>query len=173
MSKLRFPSATRRCSYGLRVVVLRLFRWREPSGMVGQRRRSRRPGPSGPTRHREKPASCLRRPIRRPTTDARWRAAVSSRLGNVSQPTLQVFKPTTADDTGTSVVICPGGGHRILAYDLEGTEVAEWLQSIGVTGIVLKYRVPATKSRQELGIGRAGCAACHEPRPAPGGIARD
>lgn len=39
-------------------------------------------------------------------------------------------------------MICPGGGHHILAYDLEGTEVAEWLNTIGVTGIVLKYRVP-------------------------------
>jgi len=39
-------------------------------------------------------------------------------------------------------VICPGGGHHILAYDLEGTEVAEWLNSIGVTGVLLKYHVP-------------------------------
>jgi acetyl esterase/lipase len=46
------------------------------------------------------------------------------------------------------VVICPGGGHYILAYDLEGTEVAEWLNSIGVTGIVLKYRVPAREREQ-------------------------
>jgi len=45
-------------------------------------------------------------------------------------------------DTGAAVVICPGGGYHILAYDLEGTEVAEWLNEIGVTGILLKYRVP-------------------------------
>jgi acetyl esterase/lipase len=43
----------------------------------------------------------------------------------------------------TAVIICPGGGHRILAYDLEGTEVARWLANQGITGIVLKYRVPA------------------------------
>ena len=39
-------------------------------------------------------------------------------------------------------MICPGGGYSILAWDLEGTEVAQWLNSIGVTGIILKYRVP-------------------------------
>jgi acetyl esterase/lipase len=65
------------------------------------------------------------------------------RLTNIAHPSLQVFKPAADRDTGTSVVICPGGGHRILAYDLEGTEVADWLNSIGVTGILLKYRVPA------------------------------
>ncbi len=67
------------------------------------------------------------------------------RIGNVSQPTLQLFKPPKDKDTGTSVVILPGGGYSIVAYDLEGTEVAQWLNSIGVTGIVVKYRVPARK----------------------------
>ena len=52
-------------------------------------------------------------------------------------------------DTGAAVVICPGGGYNILAYDLEGTEVAEWLNSIGVTGIVLKYRVPRREGREK------------------------
>ncbi len=64
------------------------------------------------------------------------------KLGNVSTPQLAVYRPSKAKDTGAAVVICPGGGHHILAYDLEGTEVAEWLNEIGVTGIVLKYRVP-------------------------------
>jgi acetyl esterase/lipase len=65
------------------------------------------------------------------------------RIGNVSTPTLAIYRPAPDKDTGASVIICPGGGHHILAYDLEGTEVAEWLNTIGVTGIVLKYRVPA------------------------------
>jgi acetyl esterase/lipase len=65
------------------------------------------------------------------------------KLGNVSRPQLAVFRPAREKDTGAAVVICPGGGFNILAYDLEGTEVAEWLNSLGVTGIVLKYRVPA------------------------------
>src|SRR5688572_21579127 len=64
------------------------------------------------------------------------------KLGNVSTPQLTVYRPATDIDTHAAVVICPGGGHHILAYDLEGTEVAEWLNGIGVTGIVLKYRVP-------------------------------
>jgi acetyl esterase/lipase len=64
------------------------------------------------------------------------------RLGNVSTPTLAVYRPPKDKDTGAAVVIAPGGGYHILAYDLEGTEVAEWLNTIGVTGIVLKYRVP-------------------------------
>ncbi len=66
-----------------------------------------------------------------------------TRLTNVSRPTLSIFEAPPEIDTRTAVIIAPGGGHRILAYDLEGTEVAEWLNSIGVTGIVLKYRVPA------------------------------
>ena len=65
------------------------------------------------------------------------------RLGNVSKPTLTVYKPDPAKDTGAAVLVCPGGGYHILAMDLEGTEVCEWLNSIGVTGILLKYRVPA------------------------------
>ena len=53
-----------------------------------------------------------------------------------------MFRPDPAKDTGAAVVICPGGGYYILAWDLEGEEVAAWLNSIGVTGVVLKYRVP-------------------------------
>ncbi|HWG46384.1 MAG TPA: alpha/beta hydrolase [Gemmataceae bacterium] len=63
-------------------------------------------------------------------------------LSNVSKPTLTVFRPAKDKDTGAAVVICPGGAYSILAWDLEGEEVATWLNSIGVTGIVLKYRVP-------------------------------
>jgi acetyl esterase/lipase len=64
------------------------------------------------------------------------------RLTDVSTPQVSIYKPQPEIDTGTSVIIAPGGGHVVLAYDLEGTEVAEWFNSIGVTAIVLKYRVP-------------------------------
>lgn len=64
------------------------------------------------------------------------------RLTNVSTPTITIYKPDPSIDTKTAVIIAPGGGHWILAIDLEGTEVAEWFNSIGVTGILLKYRVP-------------------------------
>ncbi|MCL4201253.1 MAG: alpha/beta hydrolase [Pirellulaceae bacterium] len=71
------------------------------------------------------------------------------RLSNVSVPTITVYKPAKDKDTGTAVLICPGGGYNILAMDLEGTEVADWLNSIGVTGIVLKYRVPRRKDQEK------------------------
>ncbi len=64
------------------------------------------------------------------------------RITNVTHPTLTVFKPAADKDTGAAVVIAPGGGYNILAWDLEGEEVAAWLNSLGVTGIILKYRVP-------------------------------
>ena len=64
------------------------------------------------------------------------------KLGNVSKPQAHLFFPPKENRNGTAVVICPGGGFNILAWDLEGTEVAEWLNTLGVTGIVLKYRVP-------------------------------
>ena len=65
------------------------------------------------------------------------------KLTNVSTPTLSIFRPAPTIDTRTAVIVCPGGGHTILAFDHEGTEVATWLNTLGVTGIVLKYRVPA------------------------------
>lgn len=64
------------------------------------------------------------------------------KLGNVSIPQITIYKPKKSKDTGTAVIVAPGGGHSILAYDLEGTEAAEWLNEIGITAIVLKYRVP-------------------------------
>jgi len=64
------------------------------------------------------------------------------RVTNVTHPTITVHRPDRAKDTGVAVVVCPGGGYNILAIDHEGDQVAEWLNSIGVTGIVLKYRVP-------------------------------
>jgi acetyl esterase/lipase len=67
------------------------------------------------------------------------------RLGNVSAPCLTLFRPPQDKDTGAAVVVCPGGGYSILAMDLEGTEICDWLNSTGVTGVLLKYRVPARK----------------------------
>jgi acetyl esterase/lipase len=61
---------------------------------------------------------------------------------NVSKPTLTVYRPAKEKDTGTAVLICPGGGYWNLYWELEGEEVAAWLNSLGVTGIILKYRVP-------------------------------
>jgi acetyl esterase/lipase len=68
------------------------------------------------------------------------------RLGFVSKPELHVFRPK-GNDSDTAILICPGGGYSILAWDLEGTEIAQWLQGLGVTAIVVKYRVP-TRSNE-------------------------
>ena len=69
------------------------------------------------------------------------------KLGNVTTPQAHVYLPPVNIRTGASVVICPGGGFSILAWDLEGTEVAQWLTTQGITAVVLKYRVP-TRSQE-------------------------
>jgi acetyl esterase/lipase len=61
---------------------------------------------------------------------------------NVTKPTLTVYRPVKEKDTGVAVLICPGGGYWDLYWQLEGEEVAAWLNSKGITGIILKYRVP-------------------------------
>lgn len=70
---------------------------------------------------------------------------IGNRVTKVTKPKITVYKPDAEIDTGAAVVICPGGGYHILAYDLEGVEVAQWLNKIGVTGVVLHYRVPRAK----------------------------
>jgi acetyl esterase/lipase len=62
-------------------------------------------------------------------------------INNVSKPTVTVYSPT-GKNTGAAVVVFPGGGYQILAIDLEGTEVCDWLTSRGITCVLLKYRVP-------------------------------
>ncbi|HKJ66708.1 MAG TPA: alpha/beta hydrolase [bacterium] len=82
------------------------------------------------------------------------------RVTNVSQPTLTVF-PAERSGPAPAVVVCPGGGYRILAMNLEGTEIAEWLNSLGVTALLLKYRVPENRdgafadAQRAMGIARA------------------
>lgn len=61
---------------------------------------------------------------------------------NVSKPSITIYRPAKEKDTGAAVVICPGGGYWNLYWELEGEEVAAWLNTQGVTGIILKYRVP-------------------------------
>jgi acetyl esterase/lipase len=65
------------------------------------------------------------------------------RLGNVSSPTLTVYAPK-GSAMRPAVVVFPGGGYQILAIDLEGTEVCDWLNSINVVCVLVKYRVPNT-----------------------------
>jgi acetyl esterase/lipase len=83
-----------------------------------------------------------------PTTDAKW-------ITNVTRPTISVFRPEAKKNARAALVICPGGGYWNLAWDKEGEEVAEWARSLGMTGVVLKYRVPRRPGEPE-------------PLPAPG-----
>jgi acetyl esterase/lipase len=76
---------------------------------------------------------------------------------NVSKPTLTVYQPAKGSNTGTAMLICPGGGYHDLFWELEGEEVAAWLTSVGMTGIILKYRVPR----------RPGDPGFGEPSPPP------
>lgn len=62
-------------------------------------------------------------------------------INNVSLPTMTVYLPK-GKNAGAAVVVFPGGGYQILAIDLEGTEVCDWLTSKGITCVLLKYRVP-------------------------------
>jgi acetyl esterase/lipase len=93
------------------------------------------------------------------------------RVGNVSRPTLTLY-PAKASSTGAAVVVFPGGGYRILAIDLEGTEVCDWLNSIDVTCVLLKYRVPDSgpypkssaalqDAQRALGVVRSHAAEWH------------
>ena len=71
------------------------------------------------------------------------------RLANVTKPELHLFPASGDKASETTIVIAPGGGYNILAWDLEGTEIAQWLQSIGVSAAVLKYRVPTRDEPQK------------------------
>jgi len=64
-------------------------------------------------------------------------------ISNVSLPTMTVYSPI-GKNTGAALVVFPGGGYQILAIDLEGTEVCDWLTSKGITCVLLKYRVPGS-----------------------------
>ncbi len=72
-----------------------------------------------------------------------WPKGAPGALGTeaVDIPTLTIFKPDPAKATGSAIVICPGGGYGFLAVEHEGAEVAKWLNSLGITGVMLKYRL--------------------------------
>lgn len=69
-----------------------------------------------------------------------WPEGAPGAVGSADddKPTVRIYSPEKPN--GAAIVICPGGGYGILAYDHEGTQVAQWLNSIGVTGVVLQYR---------------------------------
>lgn len=66
--------------------------------------------------------------------------ATPTRLTDISDPTITIYKPEKPN--GASVIVAPGGGFMFLSYSFEGTQVCEWLNTLGVTGVLLKYRTP-------------------------------
>ena len=93
------------------------------------------------------------------------------RLTNVAAPTITLYAPK-GKNSGAAVVVFPGGAYHILALDLEGTEVCDWLVSIGVNCVLLKYRVPDSgpypkyatalqDAQRALGMVRAHAAEWH------------
>jgi acetyl esterase/lipase len=74
--------------------------------------------------------------------EEQWNTKTVTVTGVVATPTLAVYRPPKEKDTGAAVLICPGGGFYQLSMGHEGADVATWLNSIGVTGVVLKYRIP-------------------------------
>jgi acetyl esterase/lipase len=70
-------------------------------------------------------------------------------ITGVTRPTISIFSPATEKNTGTAVMIFPGGGYWDLYWELEGEEVAAWLNSVGITGVLLKYRVPRREGEIE------------------------
>ena len=66
----------------------------------------------------------------------------TTRITNVSIPTLTVYPPPAERNAHTAVLVCPGGGYSYVVVDKEGTEAVTWLNSLGITGVLLKYRVP-------------------------------
>lgn len=71
------------------------------------------------------------------------------RITNVSEPTITIYPAPDEVATGAAMLVCPGGGYEILAYDLEGDEVCEWLNNLGITAILVKYRVPRRAGLQK------------------------
>src|SRR3954453_20373848 len=64
-----------------------------------------------------------------------------TRIWSIHNPSILVYLPPKGKATGAAMIIAPGGGHRFLSLDMEGTNVAQWLNGIGVAGFVLKYRL--------------------------------
>ena len=71
------------------------------------------------------------------------------RISKVQEPTIEVYLPANANANGQAMLIFPGGGYQILAYDWEGTDVAKFLNGKGIAGIVVKYRLPSSVSQKD------------------------
>jgi acetyl esterase/lipase len=112
--------------------------------------------PNGPPGARSIPDSESLTIAPKPVAGKPW-----SYVRNVSRPTITVYSPM-GTNTGAAVVVFPGGGYQILAIDLEGTEVCDWLTSRGITCVLLKYRVPHSGPSWQ-----SDCNCRINPKPQP------
>ncbi len=83
------------------------------------------------------------------------KGAINSGFTNVSNPIITIYKAPGVQGTAPAIVICPGGGYEHLAYSKEGVEIVQWLNTLGITGVVLKYRVPKNREGAAQDIQRA------------------
>ena len=142
-----------RCRVGTALLACLAFAAAEPGPVAGQTAWQPSPG------HRQLPiwpgAVPEAQPVGGPEVSGMVVDATGSRklvggrpwvyVGSVSLPTMTVYSPV-GSNTGVAVVVFPGGGYNVLAIDLEGTEVCDWLTSKGITCVLLKYRVPCVTS---------------------------
>jgi acetyl esterase/lipase len=112
--------------------------------------------PSAPPGAKQKPDSETVAYAEKPVAGRPW-----IYISNVSRPTLTVYSPKGIN-TGAAVMVFPGGGYQILAIDLEGTEICDWLTSKGITCVLLKYRVPHGGPSYQN-----DCDCMINPKPAP------
>jgi len=96
-------------------------------------------------------------PNSKPATNYKEKADTGAddiiRISKVSVPEITIYKPSKSNGKNPAVIICPGGGYAILAYNLEGTTVANILNDWGVTAIVLKYRLPSDEIMKDKSVG--------------------
>src|SRR4051794_8445148 len=99
-------------------------------------------------------AAAAQPPTNMPKADPLWAEGAPGAMGSeeVDKPTLAPYLVPAGRGTGTAVIVCPGGGYQGLSMDKEGDQIARWLNSLGVTSFVLKYRLgPKYHHPVELG----------------------
>ena len=95
---------------------------------------------------RAAPPRTIFAPVNNPTTELLWPNGAPGALGtdDADKPALTIYLPSKPQDTGTGIVVCPGGGYQHLAMDHEGHQVARWLTSRGIAAFIVKYRLGPT-----------------------------
>jgi acetyl esterase/lipase len=77
----------------------------------------------------------------------------ATKVSKVTEPTITIYTPEKEKANGTAIIICPGGGYTRLAIDKEGFKIASWLSKQGITGILLKYRLPSDEIMKDKSVG--------------------